>query len=670
MTRKFEGADQESLDLLKRMKESGIESSFDRYDAQQPQCGYGKIGLCCRHCQMGPCNVDPFGRGPQKGVCGADANTIAARHFVRYVAAGTAAHSDHGRSVAELLIATARGEAKGYKITDTKKLFEVAKVFDVSTKDRKIEEIAEEVGEMALAEFGKAYGTQRFTSRAPINRQKLWEKLDITPRAIDREVTESMHRTGMGTDQDYKNLIMQACRTSMADGWGGAMIATELQDILFGTPKPTRGTANLGVIKEDEINILVHGHEPQMSEMVAVASSDPELLKEAEAAGAKGISIAGICCTANEMLMRHGVPMAGHMKMQEMAIATGAIEVIAVDIQCVMQGDEELSRHYHTKMITTSPKAKIAGVEHIEINDENAYEKGKEIVRMAIKNYPNRDKSKVYIPKGKKSDVVVGFTHETIKYMLGGKFRASYRPLNDNIMNGRIRGVVGVVGCTSSTSWPDQLPYMDLVSALISNNILVVQTGCAAAECAREGMMVPEFMEKAGDGLREVCEAVGMPPVLHAGSCVDNSRILISCSEMVKEGGLGNDISELPVAGVCLDWMHEKALAIGQYFVTSGVFTIFGTKSMVAGAPEVDKFLCEGIEDIVGGKWAFEPDVDKVVKLVIDHIEKKRDALGINVKKERKLYDMADRRALDAENLTAAQAGCEPGIAHSHPKKD
>ncbi|MGR3304505.1 MAG: anaerobic carbon-monoxide dehydrogenase catalytic subunit [Candidatus Scalindua sp.] len=670
MIRKFEGADQESLDLLKKMKERGIESSYDRYDAQQPQCGYGKIGLCCRHCQMGPCNVDPFGRGPQRGVCGADANTIAARHFVRYVAAGTAAHSDHGRSVAELLIATARGEAPGYKITDTKKLFEVAKVFDVTTKDRKIEEIAEEVGEMALAEFGKAYGTQKFTTRAPINRQKVWEKLKITPRAIDREVTESMHRTGMGTDQDYKNLIMQACRTSLADGWGGAMIATELQDILFGTPKPTRGTANLGVIKEDEVNIILHGHEPQMSEMVAIASSDPELVEEAKAAGAKGISIAGICCTANEMLMRHGIPLAGHMKMQEMAIATGAIEVIAVDIQCVMQGDEELCRHYHTKMITTSPKAKIAGAEHIEINDENALEKGKEIVRMAIKNYPNRDKSKVHIPRGKKSDVVVGFSHETIKYMLGGTFRASYRPLNDNIMNGRIRGVVGVVGCTSSISWPDQLPYMDLVTALVANNLLVVQTGCAAAECAREGMMVPEFMEKAGDGLREVCETVGMPPVLHAGSCVDNSRILIACSEIAKEGGLGNDISELPVAGVCLDWMHEKALAIGQYFVSSGVFTVFGSKSPVSGAPDVDKFLCEGLEDIVGAKWAFEPDVDKVVKLVIDHIEKKREALGINVKKERKLYDMADRRALDAENLKAAEAGCEPGLAHSHQKKD
>ena len=669
MNRTYEGADRESLELLKKMEDEGIESSYDRYDAQQPQCGFGKMGLCCRHCQMGPCNVDPFGRGPKKGVCGADANTIAARHFVRYVAAGTAAHSDHGRSVAHLLIATARGEAKGYKITDVKKLHEVAKLFGVSTEGRKVNEIAEEVGEMALAEFGKAYGTQKFALKAPVNRQKVWEKLDITPRAIDREVTESMHRTGMGTDQDYKNLILHACRTSLADGWGGAMIATELQDILFGTPKPMRGTANLGVIKEDEVNILVHGHEPQMSEMVAVAASDPDLLKEAEAVGAKGISIAGICCTANEMLMRHGIPLAGHMKMQEMALATGAIEVITADIQCVMQGDEEVASHFHTKLVTTSPKAKIAGTIHVEINDENAYEKAREIVRMAINNYPNRDRSRVYIPKGKKSDVVVGFTHETIKYMLGGTYRASYRPLNDNIMNGRIRGVVGVVGCTSSVLWPDQLPYMDLVNELIANNILVVQTGCAAAECAREGMMVPEFMKNAGEGLREVCEAVGMPPVLHAGSCVDNSRILISCSEMVKEGGLGNDISELPVAGVCLDWMHEKALAIGQYFVTSGVYTLFGTKSPASGAPEVDKFLSEGLEEIVGGKWSFEPDLKKMAKLIIAHIEKKRDALGINAKKERKLYDMEDRRALAVE-ASEVQAGCEPGIAHAHRKKD
>ncbi len=633
--------------MLGRMKEAGVESLYDRYEAQQPQCGFGLVGLCCRHCNMGPCNVDPFGKGPQKGICGADANTIAARHFTRSVAAGSAAHSDHGRSIAQLLIATARGEAPGYKIKDEGKLMMVAEWFGVKTEGRKVNEIAEDIGEMALAEFGKSYGFQHFTKRAPKARQELWEKLKITPRAIDREVTESMHRTGMGSDQDYKNLIRQASRTALADGWGGSMVATELQDILFGTPKPIRGKANLGVLREDQVNILVHGHEPQISEMVALASQDPELLEEAKAVGAKGINLAGICCTANELLMRHGIPMAGHMKMQEMAIATGSVEAVIVDIQCIMQSDVETSKCYHTKLITTCAKARIIGAEHVEITDENAQEQAKKIVRTAIANYPNRDRSRVYIPKDAEKEMVVGFSHETIKYMLGGRFRASYRPLNDNIMNGKIRGVAGVVGCTSPKVLPGHQPYVELVKELIANNILVIETGCAATECGKEGLMIPELKEACGEGLKEVCEAVGMPPILHAGACVDNSRILIACSEMVEEGGLGNDISELPVAGVCYEWMHEKALCIGQYFVASGVFTVFGINSPVQGAPDVQKWLTEGIEEELGGKWAFEPDIKKVARLVIDHIEKKRDALGINVEAERKLYDMEDRRKLD-----------------------
>ncbi|MBI2559791.1 MAG: carbon monoxide dehydrogenase [Planctomycetes bacterium] len=595
MTRTYEGADKASLGLLKIVKERGIETLFDRYQAQQPQCGYGKLALCCRHCNLGPCNVDPTGVGPKRGVCGADANTIAARHFLRMVAAGAAAHSDHGRAVAELLIATARGEAPGYKET----------------------------------------------------RQKLWEKLGITPRAIDREITEALHRTGMGADQDYKNLIRHASRTALGDGWGGAMIATELQDILFGTPKPIRGKANLGVLKEDEVNILVHGHEPQISEMVVIASQDPALLKSAESVGAKGITIAGICCTANELLMRHGIPMAGHMKMQELAIATGAVDAMVVDVQCIMQGVAEMAKCFHTKLITTSAKARIEGVEHLEISDETALEKAKKIVWMAIENYPKRDKNKINIPKGEMAEIVVGFSHETIKYMLGGKFRASYRPLNDNIMNGRIRGVAGIVGCTSPAIWPDQQPYVQLVKELIANNVLVVQTGCAAAECARGGLMIPEYKDYAGETLREVCEAVGIPPVLHAGACVDNSRILIACSEMVKEGGLGHDISDLPVAGACFEWMHEKALAIGQYFVASGVYTVFGISSPVSGAPDVQKLLCEGLEHELGGMWAFEPDIKKMGRLMMDHIEKKREALGINKERERKLYDMEERRKLE-----------------------
>ncbi|MBM4081586.1 MAG: carbon monoxide dehydrogenase, partial [Planctomycetes bacterium] len=481
--------------------------------------------------------------------------------------------------------------------------------------------------------------------RAPQKRQEVWKKHGVEPRAIDREITESLHRTGMGTDQEYKNLILQATRTALADGWGGSMIGTELQDILFGTPYPRKGTVNLGVLKADEVNIIVHGHEPILSEMIALAAQSPEMIKAAQAVGAKGITLAGICCTANELLIRHGIPVAGNMQMQELAIATGAVEAVIVDVQCIMQGATESSGRYHTKLITTSPKCKIPGAKHVEFDEHHALDTAKKIIWEAIDNYPNRKRDKMRIPPSK-SQAVVGFSHETILYMLGGSFRSSYRPLNDNIMNGRIRGVAGVVGCTNPKMNMELDTYYKLVTELIANNILVVQTGCAAVQCAMNGLLIPEMQEKAGAGLREVCEAVGIPPVLHAGSCVDNSRILVACAEMVREGGLGTDTSDLPVAGACLEWMHEKALAIGHYFVASGVFTVFGINSPVSGSPNVQKYLTEEIEQELGGKWAFEPDYTKVARLIIDHIEKKRDALGINQKRERKLYDMEDRRKL------------------------
>lgn len=404
------------------------------------------------------------------------------------------------------------------------------------------------------------------------------------------------------------------------------------------------------------MNIVVHGHEPQLAEAIVAASNDPDVAKASSAAGAKGVVIAGLCCTANELLVRHGIPMAGHTTMQEAAIATGAVELMVVDIQCIMQALIETAKHFHTKFITTLSKAKIYGAEHVEFTDEHALEAAKKIIMMAIENFKNRDNKKVFIPGGAEPDVVAGFSHETIKYMLGGRYRASYRPLNDNIINGRIRGVVGIAGCTSPRIGAGEESYVSLAKELIANNILVVGTGCAAGQCASGGLMIPELKDLCGEGLREVCEAVGMPPVLHSGACVDNSRILIALSEMVKEGGLGSDISELPVAGVCLEWMHEKAIAIGQYFVASGVYTIFGMNSPVAGAPDMQRLLTKEMEELVGARWAFERDLKKIGKMVMDHIEKKRDALGINVKKERKLYDMAERRALERE--------CKPVSGH------
>jgi carbon-monoxide dehydrogenase catalytic subunit len=439
-------------------------------------------------------------------------------------------------------------------------------------------------------------------------------------------------------------LINQSMRTSLADGWGGSMIATDLQDVLFGTPVPIRSKVNLGVLKADEVNILVHGHDPLVSEMVVRVAQDPEMIKLAKSKGARGINIAGICCTANEVLMRHGIPIAGSFTQQELAITTGAVEAMVVDVQCVMSSLQTVAQCYHTHIITTSPQAHIPGAVHIEFHQNNAKAVAEEIVKDAINNYPNRGK---FVIPDKQMDVVAGFSHETINYMQGGTFRGSYRPLNDNIINGRIRGVAGVVGCSHPNAHPDSV-HRVLVRELIANDVLVIQSGCAAIACAKDNLLVPEAAAKyAGKGLAEVCEAVGIPPVLHTGACVDNSRILIEAAEMVKEGGLGDDFSDLPVAGACPEWMSEKALAIGLYFVASGVYTLFGPNLQTSGSPALEKLLFEEIEELTGGKWDVESDPHKMAGKIIDHINSKRVALGIDKKKERVLYDMAMRRELE-----------------------
>jgi anaerobic carbon-monoxide dehydrogenase catalytic subunit len=633
--------DKASQEMIIHMAEAGQENAWDRLDAQMPQCGFGKSGVCCRICQMGPCRIS---KKAPLGVCGADADTIVARNYLRMVAAGVSAHSDHGRTVAEVFLAAARGEAPDYKIKDTVKLHTLAKELGVETEGRKTNEIAIDIGEIALSEFGKHSGVQLMTLRAPKPRQMLWEKYNITPRAVDREVTESLHRSTMGVDQDYKSILSQASRAALADGWGGAMLATELQDILFGTPFPGKGEINMGVIQEDQVNIIVHGHEPILSEMIAAASQDTQLIEEAKKVGANGINVAGTCCTANELLMRHGIPIAGNFLNQELVIATGAIELMAVDVQCIMQGLTQVAKCYHTKLVTTTDKAKMAGVEHVPIDEKDALNIAKDLVRRAIDNYKNRDS--VHIPKEKNS-MVGGFSFESIKYMLGGRFRSSFRPLNDNIINGKIRGIVGIVGCTNP-KMPQDSSHIALTRELIANDVLVLTTGCATIACGKQGLSNPKLaLDFAGPGLREVCETVGIPPVLTCGSCVDNTRLLVSCSEIVREGGLGDDLCQLPVVGACLEAVSEKALAIGQYFVASGVDVFFAEGTIpISGSENVVNYLTNEINSELGGKWTIESDAHKAAGLILKCIEDARDALGINKEAQRKLYDMEERRNL------------------------
>jgi len=629
--------------MLLKARRDGVETAFDRAQNMKA-CPIGADSACCKHCFMGPCRLnakDPYGK---VGVCGATIDTIMARNFARNVAAGGAAHTDHGMSMLELFREVVNGNIQDYEIKDAHKLESVAQSIGIETEGRSTKEIAIDLYKELEKTYTQVEGEIPFAKRVPAKTLETWRKYGLVPRGAMREIMELMHRTHMGVDQDYKNLTNQCSRTALADGWGGSMVATEISDILFGTPSPVGIEVNMGVLKEDQVNIIVHGHEPNLFESMIASVNEPTLIEAAKAAGAKGINLCGMCCSGAEVLVRHAIPHAGNFMSTETILVTGAVDTMCVDVQCIKQGLAKVAECYGTPLITTNPRCKIEGATHINFNEHNPKECTDDVVIKAISRFKYR-KAKVEIPKNVNIGVH-GFSHEYINYMLGGSFRASYTPLNDNIINGRIRGVAGVVGCTNPRMKQDWV-HVELVKELIQNDVLVVQTGCSQIALAKAGLTTPEAACLAGPGLREVCETVGMPPVLGIGSCVDNSRILIACAEMVKTGGLGESIADLPVAGCAPEYMSEKAICIGQYFVASGVYTVFGVTFPIVENTKFHDHLFDKLESEQGlGKWGFATDPHEIARLMISHIDKKRKALGIDKARDRVLMDMTDRREI------------------------
>jgi carbon-monoxide dehydrogenase catalytic subunit len=614
-------ADRATQKMLKRADEGLIKTVFQRWQEQQPQCGFGLLGVCCRNCNMGPCIIDPFKVGPQKGTCGADADTIVARNILRMIAGGTAAHAEHARHVAIVLSEAAQKKVP-YYVTDETKLNAVAKTIGIATEGKKKEDIAREVAEAALADFSNmSEEPMRFlTAYMPKRRIETWKKLGILPRNPYKEIAECMHRTHIGVDAEPANILLHGLRTGLSDGVS-KLIATELQDILFGTPKLVRSTANLGVLREDMVNIIVHGHVPLLSEKVVDAARSEEMQKLARNVGAEGINVVGMCCTGNEVLMRKGVPLAGNFLQQELAIVTGAVEAMVVDVQCIMPGLADVAACFHTQLITTMPEAKIPGATHIPFVESRADESAKVIVEAGVKRFQARDKTRVYIPDDK-VEMMGGFSVETIVGALGG----TLEPLIDAVKSGAIRGLAGLVGCNNPKVKHDY-GHVKLAENLIKNDVLVVGTGCWAHAAAKAGLMVPEAAAKCGSGLRGVCRALGIPPCLHMGSCVDNSRIYVALAALAN--AIGVDIPDLPVAGAAMEWMSEKAVAIGTCVVGLGVLTVLGTVPPVLGGPKVTRILTDVAEDLVGGKFVVEPDPDRAAEVILSHIDSKRKALGL-----------------------------------------
>jgi len=607
--------------MLRKARDEGVETVWDRLQEQQPQCGFCELGLSCRNCVMGPCRIDPFGEGPKRGVCGADADVIVARNFGRMVAAGAASHSDHGRDLLETLHAVGSGETADYGVRDEDKLRRIAAEAGVAVEGKDAKTVALELADKFFEDFGCKRGSVSFISRVPKKRRELWEKIGVTPRGIDRDVVEMMHRTHMGVDNDAVNICLHAARLSLADGWGGSMIATELSDILFGTPSPRVSKVNLGAIKPSHVNILVHGHSPIVSEMILAAARDQELVAKAKAAGAEGINIAGLCCTGNELLMRQGVPMAGNHLMTELAIVTGAVEVIVVDYQCIMPSLVTVAGCYHTRIVSTSPKAKFTGAKHIEFDLASAREKAVEVVDLAIARYRERDHGRVDVPV-EPVELMTGFSNEAILGALGG----TAAPLLDAIKAGKIRGAVAVVGCNNPKVKHDY-QNANLIRECIKRDLLVLVTGCVTVSSGKQGLLMPEAADQAGPGLKEVCKALGIPPVLHMGSCVDNSRIIQLCGLLAD--ALGVDISDLPVAAAAPEWYSEKAATIGLYAVASGVFTVLGLAPPILGSKTVTDLAVSGLEGVVGATFAVEGDPVKAAELIDARVRAKRQALGL-----------------------------------------
>ena len=609
--------------MIRKAQAEGIETVWDRLEQQTPHCRFCELGTTCRNCTMGPCRISSKKGGKmQRGVCGADADVVVARNFGRFVAGGAAGHSDHGRDLIEVLECVVEGDSSDYGIRDEAKLVRIAGELGVDTDDRSVREIAGDLVEVLYGDFGSRRREVAFLSRVPEKRRDIWQALGMTPRGVDREIAEMMHRTHIGCDNDAPSTLIHAARTALADGWAGSMIGTELSDIIFGTPSPSFSTANLGVLKKDQVNILVHGHNPVVSEMILAAARLPELLARAKEKGASGINIGGLCCTSNELLMRQGIPMAGNHLMTELSIVTGAVEAVVVDYQCIMPSMVQISGCYHTRFITTSGKARFTGATHFDIHPENAFEKAREIVTLAVDAFAERDASRVEIPDTP-VPIMTGFSNEAILEALGG----TPEPLLEAMRQGKIRGVVGIVGCNNPKFKQDSM-NVGLAKALLKKDILVLVTGCVTTAAGKAGLLVPEGIEMAGAGVKEVCGSLGIPPVLHMGSCVDNSRILQLCGLLAD--ALNVDISDLPVAASAPEWYSEKAAAIGLYAVASGIETHLGHPPNILGSETVTHLATEGLEDLVGARFVIEKDPEEAAELLDKRITAKRKGLGWN----------------------------------------
>ncbi|WP_227766231.1 anaerobic carbon-monoxide dehydrogenase catalytic subunit [Zhaonella formicivorans] len=628
--------DPAALAMLEEAKKKDVVTTYDRFLAQQPQCKIGYQGICCRICLQGPCRVKP-GYGPgSKGICGASAYTIVARNLVRLIAGGAAAHSDHGKHIAKALFAVAEGKAPDYSIVDKEKLYKVAERIGIDTKDKSDLEIAKELAIAALEDYSRLDDEVPATwvkTTVTEGRNEKFISHNIMPYSINGNIVELISGTHMGMDADPVNLIFHGLKVALSD-YAGEHIGTDFSDIIFGTPQPVVSEANLGVLDENKVNIAVHGHNPLLSEIMVKAAQEME--KEAVKAGAKGINLVGICCTGNEVLMRQGVPLVTSFASQELAIMTGALDAMVVDLQCIMPSIRQVAECFHTKIVTTQHHVKIPGAYHFAFHEDKALDIAKEVIRLAIHAFTERNPNSVNIPQIK-NKVVAGFSTEAFLKLL-----ASLEPdqpikvVTEAILSGELKGVALLCGCNNLKGYQDY-NHLTIAKELAQKDVLLLATGCSAQAFAKHGLLDPEAVEKyAGPGLRKFLYRLNqsndltekLPLIFHMGSCVDNSRVVDIYTMMANQ--LGVDIPKVPFVASAPEAMSEKAVAIGSWNVAMGIPTHVGTMPPIEGSELIYGIATQIASDVFGGYFIFETDPKVAAKKLLSALEYRTWKLGVH----------------------------------------
>lgn len=662
---KQKSVDPATLEMLEVVCDSDVDATtmWDRYERMQPQCRFGELGICCTICLQGPCRINPFGKEPSRGVCGATAYTIVSRNLIRKIAAGCAAHSDHGRHIAHTLKALVDGKADAYSIKDEDKLRVVAQRVGIDVDGKDTMELTKELLGKVFEDYSRVEHEPLTWLRTTLTpkRLEIADRCDVLPSNIDAAIVEVMHRTHIGVDADPVPLIFNGIKCSLAD-LAGEHISTDLSDILFGTPMLTFTESNLGVLKKESINIAMNGHNPVLSEIICDVAE--EMTDAAKEAGADGINIVGICCTGNELLMRRGIPLATNFASQELAIMTGVLDAMIIDYQCILPSLGMWTRCFHTRLISTSDLCRQAGDTHIEFNPSSAKADAKRIVLLAIDAYKNRNENIIHIPDVKETSWV-GFSVEQIMEILSKVSDDPLQYLADKLKEGKIQGFAALVGCNNVKVCHD-LNHLTLAKEFIKNDILVIATGCAAGAYVRAGLTNSKATtELAGEGLKEVLTELGekfgfdgpLPPVWHMGSCVDNSRIHDLMTMLANKMGI--DIKDLPVVASAPEDMSEKAVVIGTWLVATGWPTHVAVLPFIHGSPLVVQIAENTARDVYGGYFVFEEDPNEAARRLVNIVKNRRWRLGIGEDKETIYWSGYTKEDVFAEEPEVAADGGE-----------